>query len=281
MRARWCAPASEVFAMKRGWVAMWVLLAGMFGVVRGACGESRWDGMLPVQTLQEIPAGLTLPVYLLHGLKAGSVKAGAGVESVTTEPVPLSKTAYLPQGTKVLGVVVASKAGDKRMGVPAELVVAFDTVSYHGVDVAMRTRVLAVANAADVSATFASTNDGSDRGNASPANWTTRQIGGDQVYREGWEGPVENTSMEKVGFADFHGVYADAPAGAAGVSALPRAVGVFSANAEGLYGFDDAARLQSSGGTATVRSPGGVILRDGDALLLEVVGGKEIKAGGV
>lgn len=252
------------------------LIAAAFGVASAATGESRWNGMLPVQTLTAIPAGLTLPVYLTHGVKAGSAKEGAAVEGVTTEPVPLSKTRYLPQGARVTGVVVASKAGDRRAGVPAMLVIAFEKLSYRGGTVPIRTQVLAVANATDVSDTFASVNDGSDRGNASPANWTTRQIGGDQVFREGWEGPVENGRMQRVGYADFHGVYANAPTGATGVSALPRAVGVFSTDAQGLYGFDKGAMLQSAKGLTRIISPGNLVVRNGDALLIEVIdGGKE------
>jgi hypothetical protein len=265
--------------MKSLLFGVWVYALAMLGVVHSACGEKKWDGMTPVQVLQDLPAGITLPVYLLHGVKAGSSAVGAPVEAVTTEPVPLSKTAYLPQGTKVIGVVVKSRAGDRRAHVPAELTIAFNKVRYHSTSVTIQTRVLAVANAADVSETFASTNDGSDRGNASPANWTTRQIGGDQVYREGWEGPVENGRMEKVGYADFHGVYAYAPHGSA--QDLPRAVGVFSTDAQGLYGFDDRATLLSSGSVATVRSPGQLILRNGDALLLQISGGKKATAGGV
>ena len=258
--------------MRRVSRVLWVvLMAAAFGVASGAMGESRWNGMLPVEVLTSIPTGLTLPVYLLHGLKAGSAKAGAEVEGVTTEPVPLSKERYLPQGARVTGTVVASRSADKRAGVPALLVIEFDKLRYHGVTVPIRTRVLAVANAADVSETFASTNDGSDRGNASPANWTTRQIGGDQVVREGWEGPVENASMQRVGYADFRGVYANVPTGAMGVDAIPRAVGVFSTDAQGLYGFDKAATMQSSGGVVKFSSPGSLVVRDGDALLLQII----------
>lgn len=249
----------------------WMALAALLGVAGGAAGEKPWRGMQPLQVLRPIPAGLTLPVYLLHGIKAGSAKVGAEVEAVTTEAVPLSTASYLPQGARLVGRVVESRAGDKRAGVPAMLGIEFQTLRYRGMSVPVRTRVLAVANAADVSETFASSNDGSDRGNASPANWTTRQIGGDEVYREGWEGPVENGRMQKVGFADFRGVYANAPAGATGASALPRAVGVFSVDARGLYGFERSAALTSAGGVARLTSRGSLVVRGGDALLLEVM----------
>lgn len=238
-----------------------------------AWGASTWHGLTPVQVLTQIPPGLTLPVYLLHGIRAGSTAAGQAVEAAITEPVPLSSTAYLPAGAKVTGTVVASRAADRRAGRPAMLVIAFDSVTYRGSSVPLRTRVLAIANATEVSGTFASSNDGSDRGNASPANWTTEQIGGDEVFREGWEGPVMDTSMRRVGYADFHGVYANAPGGT-GVGAIPRAVGVFSTTASGLYGFDERAALRSTRGVATLTSPKDLVVRTGDAFLLEVLPGQ-------
>jgi hypothetical protein len=253
------------------------LLLGSDGSA-AAVAEARWRGMDPVKVLEPIPAGLTLPVYLLHGVRAGAAKAGQQVEGTTTEAVPLTQTTYLPAGARVEGRVLASRAADRRAGVAAMLVIEFDRVSYRGTSVPLRARVLAVANATEVSRTFASSNDGSDRGNASPANWTTQQIGGDEVFREGWEGPVEDASMQRVGYADFRGVYANAP-GRAGTAAVPRAVGVFSTTASGLYGFDAGARLEASGGKATFTSPEGLVVRTGDALLLEVVAGAGGEAG--
>ena len=48
-----------------------------------------------------------------------------------------------------------------------------------------------------------------DRGTSDPADWTTRQIGGDEVYRSAGSGKVYDQYSEPVGHADLQGVYAD------------------------------------------------------------------------
>ena len=114
---------------------------------------------------------------------------------------------------------------------------------------------------------------GADRGNASEASWTTRQVGGDEVVRSGWVGDVIGSSTLKVGYADYWGVYSlpVTPSACDGL-ALPRAIGVFSTTAAGLYGFDEGMELHSEGGTITLTRAGGrVLMRDGDHLLLEVM----------
>ena len=56
---------------------------------------------------------------------------------------------------------------------------------------------------------------------------------------------------------------------------VPRAMGVFSTTAKGLYGYDEGTRLESSGGSITITNPmGRVVIRAGDNLLLEVVAGR-------
>lgn len=167
----------------------------------------------PIQTLHPLIPGLTLPIELTHALKAGHTRPGAPVDAFTTQRVPLSSNAYLPRGAKVTGTVVASIAPDKKIGRAAILTIRFDTLHYHEQVVPLVADALAIANFTEVEDTFASTNDGSDRGNSSPANWTTQQVGGDQVCRSDWTGPVFTSSMQPVGFADFYGVYANPPAG--------------------------------------------------------------------
>lgn len=74
----------------------------------------------------------------------------------------------------------------------------------------MKTDVIAVASMMEVNDTAAPANGSTDRGNPSQANWTTRQVGGDEVYRSGWVGDVYDDVMKKVGFADYYGVYSTA-----------------------------------------------------------------------
>lgn len=225
----------------------------------------------PVQTLQPLTPGLTLPIELTHALKAGHTRPGASVDAFTTQPIPLSLSTYLPRGARVTGTVVTSVGADRKAGRPATLTIRFDHLRYRQQVVPLRAHALAIANFTEVEDTFASTNDFSDRGTPSPADWTTQQVGGDEVYRTGWTGPVLSRSSQPVGFADFHGVYADPPPGASGTAAIPRALGVFSVTARGLYGFDFSDKLSSSGAEITVTANGNLVLRTGDDLLLQAL----------
>ena len=53
---------------------------------------------------------------------------------------------------------------------------------------------------------------------------------------------------------------------------VPRAMGVFSTTAKGLYGYDEGDRMESSGGVITISNPiKGVVIRNRDQMLLEVI----------
>jgi hypothetical protein len=214
--------------------------------------------------IDSLPIGITLPVSIRTSLKGGSTRPGARILAVTTQRIPLEHGAYIPRGAKVLGDVVGSTA--------TTLSMRFITLTTGAQSTPLSATALAIANFTDVQNTYAPAAGGSDRGDADPASWTTTQIGGDQVYRSNWDGPVMSTSSHKVGFADYHGVYALPHAFGPGSSDLPLAVGVFSTNARGLYGFDDSVRLISTetGLTTLTGPPGKVLIRRGDNLLLQV-----------
>jgi hypothetical protein len=137
----------------------------------------------------------------------------------------------------------------------------------------VETRAIAAASFVRVGDTFIPTTGGPDRGNASEANWNTKQVGGDEVNRSGWAGVVSDSWMRVVGSADYYGVYS-LPVRLGGAM-VPRAMGVFSTTAKGLYGYDEGAQLESSGGLITITNPGKPIaIRNRDQLLLEVVGSR-------
>ena len=73
--------------------------------------------------------------------------------------------------------------------------------------VPLETRAVAMANLMDVDDTFLLMQGGADRGNSSEASWTTRQVGGEEVVRSGWVGPVVGSGVRTVGSADYYGVY--------------------------------------------------------------------------
>jgi hypothetical protein len=228
------------------------------------------QGSQPVSELQPLEAGITLPVQIGRTLRAGKVKPGTVFEMTTTQRVPVSADAYLKRGAKVRGEVVTSEAGDKAAGRPSILSIRFTQLSYRGKTVPVELRAIAAANFMRVDDTFIPTTGGPDRGNASEASWNTQQVGGDQVNRSGWVGVVSDRTMQVVGSADYHGVYS-LPVKLDGAM-VPRAMGVFSTTAKGLYGYDDGAQMESSSGLITITNlHGRVTIRNRDQMLLEVV----------
>ena len=211
----------------------------------------------PVRTLPALPAGMTLPVQLSRTLHAGRLAPGLPVRATTTQRIPLGGQTYLPSGVALGGKVVATSAH--------VLALRFDTISFHGRSLPIVTRVLAIASFVAVADTGVPANGSTDRGNPSPANWTTAQVGGDQIARSGWSGPLINGVTKTVGSADYWGVYtlpatSDAPA---------HALGPFSASATGLFGFAPDCRLAPPPVTLSCAASTPALHR-GDVLLLEV-----------
>ncbi|WP_353069229.1 hypothetical protein RBB75_00845 [Tunturibacter empetritectus] len=242
-----------------------------FGASSSASSDARASGItqrsVSVTNLEPLPVGVTLPVRLGRSLRAGRTRVGSAVIAKTTQRVPVTEGTYLDRGAELEGKVVASVAGDGTTASPSVLSIEFTSLRYHKQTVAVMIKAIAMANFVQVGDTFLPVQGGSDRGNSSEASWTTAQVGGDQVVRSGWVGPVVGSGLRTVGRADYYGVYS-LPAG----SSAPRAMGVFSTTASGLYGFETGTSLSSSGGTITLnRIAKRLGMRDGDNLLLEVV----------
>lgn len=220
------------------------------------------SGSRAADDLEPLPPGTYLPVTLHRSLRAGRTHVGTRVEASTTQRVPLAAGRYLRAGARLSGSVVQSTAS------PAVLVFQFDRVDYHGATQPIAVRALAAANFIAMSDTRRPANGSTDRGNSNPANWTTEQVGGDQVVRSGWSGPVINQTTQTVGFADFDGVYL-LPAETGGV---PRALGVFSTGARGLFGYSNDCSLVADPVAISLRcAHSALVLRNGDNLLLEVL----------
>jgi hypothetical protein len=149
-------------------------------------------------------------------------------------------------------------------------------LSFRGMSVPLVTRAVAMANLMDVDGTYLPLMGGADRGNSSEGSWTTAQVGGQEVVRSGWIGPVVGAGLQTVGRADYYGVYSlPVQLGGADGPMVPLAIGVFSTTARGLYGYGEGSELESSGGLITITNPKGqVVIRAGDHLLLEVVAGR-------
>ncbi len=255
------------------------LLAALLPLLATACLYAQHPTEL--QTLLPLRPGTTLPVELQHGLRAGKNPVGTPVIAKTTQRVPITRDLYLKRGAELLGDVTSSSAGGTASSTgtsqPGTLTLRFTSLRYRHQTLPIRTVAIAIANFTDVADTFAPANGSTDRGNPNPASWTTRQVGGDEVYRSGWSGDVLNEVMQKVGSADFHGVYRDPPQPPpsntpSNTPDFPLALGVFSSSAAGLYGVDPGMTLHSADGVITlVGPPNKVLLRAGDDLLLEVI----------
>jgi hypothetical protein len=259
-------------SLKRGSVRMALravlVLASIFAFAAAAVAQRE----AAISELGVLPQGVTLPVQLGRSLRAGKVRAGTQIVVKTTQRVPVSEDSYLKAGAELDGEVAASIAGNGKGSTPATLSIRFTRLRYGKHSIPIRVKAIAIANFMQVSYTHLPANGGPDMGIVSPANWTTKQVGGDSVVRTGWEGPVLAPGVGQVGRADYYGVYS-LPADSSNQGLpFPRALGVFSTTAVGLYGFGGGCELRSADGTVTVTGTGkSVELRNGDNLLLEVI----------
>ncbi len=245
-----------------------LLPVGVFLCVTAAVAQRE----VAISELGPLPPGVTLTVQLGRSLRAGKVPVGTQIVVKTTQRVPVSEDTYLKAGTGLDGEVVASIAGNGRSSPQATLSIRFTRLRYGNQSIPVKTKAIAIANFMQVSYTFLPADGGPDMGNVSQANWTTRQVGGDAVVRTGWAGPVVGFNTGKVGTADYYGVYSLPADESNDGLPFPRALGVFSTTAAGLYGFGSGCALKSADGTITLTSPGKSIeLRNGDNLLLEVI----------
>jgi hypothetical protein len=247
---------------------VFLVLAGVFAFVAAAVAQRE----AAISELGALPQGVTLPVQLGRSLRAGKVRVGTQIVVKTTQRVPVSEEFYLKAGAELDGEVVASIAGNRNASTPATLSIRFTRLRYGKQSIPLRTKAIAIANFAEVNYAYLPAGEGSDMG-LSEANWTTKQVGGDSVFRTGWVGPVFGVGGQgKVGRADYYGVYSLLEASPNDGAPFPRALGVFSTTAAGLYGFGSGSALSSADGTITLTGPGkSVELRWGDNLLLEVI----------
>lgn len=213
-----------------------------------------------VKHLQPLPAGIWLPVSLRQTLDARNAHPGQTVTAQLIQRVPLPASRFLPAKARLLGRVVSVS--------PQSIALEFDRLELHGQTEPVHLKLLAWAQWMDVDATHDPLG-ATDRSTADPSEWTTRQVGGDEVYRTNWYGPVDNQYSEKVGDAGPNGVYA-APSHPGG---LPLALGPFSTDVRGVYGTSDLqiASDGSSGGPIRINLTGPhAKLHRADALLLEI-----------
>jgi hypothetical protein len=207
------------------------------------------------------PPGATLPVLINRTLKPHNLQPGQQVTAELIQTVPVSANVNLPKGAKLDGHVV--NVSDSSIGI------LFDQLRWKGHTLPVHVRLIAAAGSNNVYNTRLPLG-GTDRATSDSADWTTRQIGGDEVYLSAGAGKVYDQYSQPVGYADFSGVYADPSA----PRKLPRAMGPFSTTATGLHGFRELS-IVSAGGVSTpitlAASKPNWQIENGSAMLLEVV----------
>lgn len=185
--------------------------------------------MLPICSIAQAaslsapPPGSTLPILIGKSWKAKDLRPGETITAKLIQRVAVAPNTYLPNETEIAGHVVTAN--------PTTISILFTGLRWKTEMVPIHVRLVAAASAFNEEQTKAPV--GGTRGTDSSADWTTRQIGGDEVYRSDSAGKVYDQAKKSVGFANLMGVYANpkTPGG------LPRAIGPFSTNAKGLYGF--------------------------------------------
>jgi hypothetical protein len=207
------------------------------------------------------PPGATLPVLIHQTLKPHNLQPGQPISAQLIQIVPVGANMYLPRGAKLNGHIVDVSN--------SSISILFDQLSWKGRTIPVRVRLIAAAGMMNVYDTKLPVAP-PDRGTSNPGDWTTRQVGGDELFLQGWSGTVYDQYSQPVGYANYTGVYANPSSS----GQLPRAMGPFSTTATGLHGFPDLS-IASAGGsdmpiTLAANKPNWQI-RNGSALLLEVV----------
>jgi hypothetical protein len=215
----------------------------------------------PASHLVAPSPGTTLPITLNKTVKPTHLVVGRPIIARFIQRVPLSTVSYLPPKVEVVGHVVSSNS--------SSISILFTQLRWKDETVPIHLQLVSAASPYDVfeaSMPLGAT----DRGTSDPANWTTRQIGGDEVYRSSGWGKVYDQYSQPVGYADLNGVYQD-PSSA---GEPPRAMGPFSTTATGLHGLTGFSIVSAGDAgvpiTLSVSKPKWQIA-SGTALLLKVV----------
>lgn len=190
----------------------------------------------PATAAVELTAPATLPIVFTSSISAKSARAGEPFTAKITQAVDLADGGRIPRGARVTGHVLAASpfVCDTTPYVrqkASTLTIRFDSIEVEHRSVPLNITVRAMATPiASRDAQIPINHDIDPSG-------STVQIGGDQRYP--WNAPVTNEDGDVVAYSRHGGVYAHliASAGCDG-SDVEVSVGIYSASACGLYGFD-------------------------------------------
>jgi len=125
----------------------------------------------------QIPQGTIIPVSLSTSVDSEKDKPGKRLSAKVGQDVPVPG-GKIRQGTRLEGRIVSIDQAAHTV------VLEFDTVRMKHQTIQIRTSVRAMAAPTDVDSAQLPINNIDDRGSPSSA-WTTRQVGGEIVYRGG------------------------------------------------------------------------------------------------
>jgi hypothetical protein len=232
----------------------------------------------PPSRAQSLPSGTTLPARLQNTLSSEKDQPGKTFTLKMTQDIPVSALAVIPRGATLTGHVVATQS-IKTGAQSSRITLRFEKLRFSHQEIPLVLGLRAMATVVEVRYAGIPTN--SDDNSAS---WTTRQIGGDVVYRGG--GPVTTSWGEVVGKPVSDGVigrliaHRDGPLPGSARCASndkPHALGLFASTACGLYGFtrftmEEDGFEQPKGQITFVSSSKFVKISAGSQLLLEILG---------
>lgn len=197
----------------------------------GICGVAN-----PAHAQEQFPVGTVIAIQLDHTLDSRSSKPGRRIVAHIAQETPLGDKRVIRVGAKVFGEVreVENALGHAKLGL------RFDRLVLGNTEVAISTKMRALASALEVDSAKTSYTFGSDASN--PGAQTTVLIGGTEIVFRGG-GEVENEHGEVVGRPVHGGVLAVVTNQAGSkceeipVSKSPQAVWLFPSRACGMYGF--------------------------------------------
>ncbi len=208
------------------------LLAALL-IVSSAAFAQTVPGQTPAVSLD---APTTLPIVFTNNIATKNAHPADPVTAKTTQVVRLEDGAVIPKGTKITGHVVAANPfvydttpyAKQKASV---LSIHFDSIEVEHKPIPLSVMVRAMADPITTEEAQTPINHDID-----PSGATT-QIGGDQRYP--WNAPVTNEDGDVVAYSRHDGVYAHLIAsGGCDGSSVEVSVGIYSASACGLYGYE-------------------------------------------
>lgn len=191
------------------------------------------SGLSPAVVLD---APTTFPIEFMNSIAATNARPGDIVMARTTQTVRLDEGAIVPKGATITGHILAANpfvydTTPYALQKPSVLSMHFDSIEIEHQAVPLDVTVRAMADPITSEEARTPINHDIDPSGA------TVQIGGDQRYP--WNAPVTNRDGDVVAYSRKGGVYAHLIAsGGCDGSSVEVSVGIYSASACGLYGFD-------------------------------------------